>query len=103
MAKDKKPRSKSEILNQLAEATELSRKEVSSILEALEELIEQDLTKGCGIFNLPGMLKIYVYNKPATKARPGRNPQTGEEIMIPAKPASQVVKVRALKKLKGMI
>ena len=102
MAKDKL-RSKSEILNALAEATELNRKEVSAVLDALEELIENDLTKGCGTFNLPGMLKIYVHNKPATKARPGRNPATGEEIMIAAKPASKVVKVRALKKLKGMI
>ena len=103
MANDNKPRSKSDILNALAEATELSRKEVGAVLDALEDLIERDLTKGCGIFSLPGMLKIYVHNKPATKARPGRNPATGEEIMIKAKPASKVVKVRALKKLKEMI
>lgn len=103
MANDNKPRSKSDILNALAEATELSRKEVGAVLDAVEDLIEQDLTKGCGIFSLPGMLKIYVHNKPATKARPGRNPATGEEIMIKAKPASKVVKVRALKKLKEMI
>ena len=102
MAKDK-PRSKSEILNALAEATELGRKEVSSVMDALEELIQQDLTKGCGIFQLPGMLKIFIHDKPATKARPGRNPQTGEEIIIPAKPASKIVKLRALKKLKAMI
>ena len=102
MAKDK-PRSKSEILNALAEMTELNRKEVQAVLESLEDLIEQELTRGCGTFNLPGMLKIYVHNKPATKARPGRNPATGEEITISAKPASKVVKVRALKKLKEMI
>ena len=102
MAKDK-PRSKSDIINALAEATELSRKEVGAVLESLEDLIEQDLTKGCGIFSLPGMLKIYVHNKPAAKERPGRNPSTGEDIVIAAKPASKVVKVRALKKLKEMI
>ena len=102
MAKDK-PRSKSDILNALAEMTEMSRKEVSAVLDSLDELIEKDLTKGCGVFNLPGMLKVYVHNKPATKARPGRNPATGAEIMISAKPASKVVKVRALKKLKEMI
>lgn len=98
-----KPLSKTEILNALSESTELSRKEVNAVLEALEELIENNLTKGCGIFNLPGLLKIYVHAKPATKARPGRNPATGEEIMISAKPASKVVKVRPLKKLKEMI
>ena len=102
MVKDK-PRSKSDILNELAEMTELSRKEVTAVLDSLEELIEKDLVKGCGTFNLPGMLKIYVHNKAATKARPGRNPATGEEIMIAAKPASRVVKVRALKKLKEMV
>ena len=98
-----KARSKSDILNTLAEATELSKKEVQTVLDALESLIEEDLTKGPGVFNLPQMLKIYVHNKPATKARPGRNPLTGEEIMIKAKPASKVVKVRPLKKLKEMI
>lgn len=102
MAKDK-PLSKSEILNSLAETTELSRKEVSAVLEALEGLIEESLTKGSGIFNLPGLLKIYVHHKKATPQREGRNPQTGETIIIKAKPASQVVKVRPLKKLKEMI
>lgn len=102
MAKDK-PLSKSEILNELAEATELSRKEVSAVLEALEALIEANLTKGSGIFNLPGLMKIYVHSKKATPEREGRNPATGETITIKAKPASQVVKVRPLKKLKEMI
>ena len=102
MAKDK-PLSKSEILNSLAESTGLSRKEISSVLESLEGLIEENLTKGSGIFNLPGLLKIYVHNKKATEEREGRNPQTGETIIIKAKPASKVVKVRPLKKLKEMI
>ncbi|MEQ9411274.1 MAG: HU family DNA-binding protein [Fuerstiella sp.] len=102
MAKDK-PLSKSEILNALAESTELSRKEVSAVLDSLEALIEDNLTNGSGIFNLPGLLKIYVHNKKATPEREGRNPQTGETIIIKAKPASKVVKVRPLKKLKEMI
>lgn len=102
MQKDK-PLSKSDILNALAESTELSRKEVSAVLDALENLIEENLTKGSGIFNLPGLLKIYVHHKKATPEREGRNPQTGETIIIKAKPASQVVKVRPLKKLKEMI
>ncbi|APZ93176.1 HU family DNA-binding protein [Fuerstiella marisgermanici] len=102
ISKDK-PLSKSEILNELAEATELSRKDVSSVLEALEELIEKNLTQGSGIFNLPGLMKIYVHSKKATEEREGRNPATGETITIKAKPASKVVKVRPLKKLKEMI
>jgi nucleoid DNA-binding protein len=55
------------------------------------------------VFNLPGLLKIYVHTRPATKERTGRNPATGEEIKIAAKPAKKVVKVRALKKLKELI
>ncbi|MEZ6133194.1 MAG: HU family DNA-binding protein [Planctomycetaceae bacterium] len=102
MATDK-PISKSEILNSLSETTELSRKEVNAVLDALEALIEENLTKGCGIFNLPGLMKIYVHEKKATPEREGRNPATGEPIKIKAKPASKVVKVRPLKKLKEMI
>lgn len=102
MASDK-PLSKSEILNALAESTQMSRKEVDGVLQALEVLIEDNLTKGSGIFNLPGLMKIYVHEKKATPEREGRNPATGDPITISAKPASKVVKVRPLKKLKEMI
>lgn len=102
MAKDK-PLSKSEILNSLSESTGLSRKDVSSLLESLEALISKSLQGGSRTFNLPGLLKIYVHHKKAQPERPGRNPQTGEAITIKARPASDVVKVRALKKLKEMI
>jgi nucleoid DNA-binding protein len=102
MASDK-PLSKSEILNALAESTQMSRKDVDGVLQALETLIEDNLTKGSGIFNLPGLMKIYVHEKKATPEREGRNPATGDPITIKAKPASKVVKVRPLKKLKEMI
>ena len=102
MASDK-PLSKSEIFNALAESTQMSRKDVDGVLQALETLIEDNLTKGSGIFNLPGLMKIYVHEKKATPEREGRNPATGDPITIKAKPASKVVKVRPLKKLKEMI
>lgn len=101
--KSDKPLSKTDILNALAEATGQSRKEVGALLEALEALISSNVAKGPGVFNLPGLLKIYVHTRPATKARMGRNPSTGEEIPIAAKPEKKVVKVRALKKLKELI
>lgn len=101
--KSDKPLSKTDILNELAEATQQSRKEVGAVLEALEALIAKNVSKGPGVFNLPGLLKIYVHTRPATKERTGRNPATGEEIKIAAKPAKKVVKVRALKKLKELI
>ena len=99
MAATDKPLSKTEILNSLAETTELSRKEVGAVLEALEGLIEESIGKEIP-FNLPGLLKVYVHTRKAQEARPGRNPSTGEEIMISAKPETKVVKVRPLKKLK---
>lgn len=101
--KSDKPLSKTDILNALADATGQSRKEVGAVLEALETLIASNVSKGPGVFNLPGLLKIYVHTRPATKERTGRNPATGEEIKIAAKPAKKVVKVRALKKLKELI
>ncbi len=93
--------SKSEILASIAESTELSRKQVSSVLEALSGLIAKNVgKKGPGMFVVPGLLKIIVITKPATKARKGINPFTKQEQMFKAKPARKVIKVRALKALK---
>lgn len=99
-----KGRSRSETLNAIAGATGLSRKQVSSVFDCVTEILKADLgKKGCGVFKFNGLLKFTVVNKPATKARLGKNPFTGEEITIKAKPASRKVKVRALKTLNGMI
>ena len=95
------PRTKSQIFNTIAEATELGRKEVTAVLGALESLIIADLKKGTAV-KLMGM-KMTVKKKPATKARKGRNPFTGEEMTFKAKPASKAVKVRALKTLNDQI
>ena len=100
-----KPMTKSEILNQLAERTELSKKEVSAVLEELTNLIGEELSnkKGARVFNLPGLLKLYVQHKPATKEREGINRFTGEPMIYKAKPAQDVVKARPLKALKDMV
>lgn len=95
---------KTQILNELAESTELSRKQVASVLEELESLIERHIKKrGVGEFTLPGLLKIKSVKRPATKKRLGRNPATGEEIWIGPKPATIRARVTALKKLKEMV
>ena len=92
---------KTQILKALADNTGLSKKDVSSVLDELGTLIERHLKKrSAGEFVLPGLLKIQTVKKPAVKARKGLNPFTGEETMFKAKPASTVVKVRPLKKLK---
>ena len=99
-----KPRTKSEIMTALSDNTGLSRKEVGAIFNALGEVIGLDVgKKGPGIFTVPGLMKITRIHKPATKARKGVNPFTGEEQMFKAKPARNVVKVRARKALKEMV
>jgi len=95
---------KTAILKELAEKTELSTKQVSSVLQELEILIERHIKKrAVGEFTLPGLLKVKSVKRPATKKRMGRNPATGEEIMIGPKPASIRVRVTALKRLKDMV
>ena len=95
--------SKTQILDQIAESTELSRKQVAAVLDGLTDVIEAHVNKrSVGEFVLPGLLKITTVRKPAVKARKGINPFTKEEVMFKAKPATTVVKVRPLKKLKDM-
>lgn len=95
---------KSEIMSNIANLTQLAQKQVSSVILALHEIIGAHVKKGApGVFVLPGLLKIQVINKPATKARKGINPFTGEETMFKAKPARKVVKIKALKRLKEMV
>jgi nucleoid DNA-binding protein len=96
--------SKSEVLNSLATATNLSRKEVGAVLDALTGEISKSLgKKGGGVYQIPGLCKIVRKQNPAKPAREGINPATGEKIMIKAKPASTAVKVRPLKNLKDMV
>ena len=86
--------SKSEILNIIAADTTLNRKQVAAVLDSLTSLIGKSVgSRGAGVFSLPGLLKVKVIKKPATKARKGINPFTKEETMFKAKPARKVVKV----------
>lgn len=94
---------KSQLINHLSEETELTRKQISSVLESLSGAIEGHLKKnGVGVFTMPGLAKFKVVRKPATKARKGINPFTGEETVFKAKPARNVVKILPLKATKEM-
>ena len=98
------PRTKSQFISTVAEATELSKKEVVSVFDATSAIVKADLGKsGPGVVNIAGMMKILVQRKPATKARKGINPFTGEETMFKAKPARNVVKIRAMKAIKELV
>ncbi|MEX0744459.1 MAG: HU family DNA-binding protein [Phycisphaeraceae bacterium] len=99
-----KPPTKSQIHSELAEKTGLAKKDIASVFDELEAMISKNLkARGPQAFTVPGLMKIVVQKRPATKAREGINPATGEKIMIAAKPARKAVKVRPLKNLKEMI
>jgi len=100
----KKAPTKTEILRTISDETGLTRRDVDAVFDSLHGLIKKNIgRRGPGVFTLPGLVKVKVVTKPATKARKGINPFTGEEIMIKAKPARKAVKVLALKALKDMI
>ncbi len=104
LAPVKEKSSKTQILDLIATNTGLTRKQVGSVVESLTEVIEAHVKKNAvGEFVLPGLLKISTVRKPAVKARKGINPFTKEEVMFKAKPATTVVKIRPLKKLKDMV
>ena len=94
MAKAAKAMTKAQIMTQLGEMTDLPKKEVVAVLEALTCLAYKEAKKG---FTVPGLGKLVLVNR---KARMGRNPQTGETIRIPAK---KVVKFRIAKAAKDAI
>ncbi len=100
-----KPPTKTEIISNIAETVDLSKKQVSAVFEALTGEIQKAIAKrgGPGQFTVPGLCKITVQRKPATKERKGINPFTGEETVFAAKPARNVVKIRPLKGLKDMV
>lgn len=99
-----KPYTQSQLLGIISANTGLQRKEVNAVLNELRTIIGAHLKKpGPGLFKLPGLIKIVVTRKPATPARKGTNPFTGEEMVFKAKPARNVVKVRPLKQLKELV
>jgi nucleoid DNA-binding protein len=104
MANGKKAMNKSQLMTTLSEKTGLTKAQVGSVMTALGETVQKELgKKGACQFPIPGMLKLTVSKKPATKARAGVNPFTGEKIQIAAKPARNVVRARVLKQLKDAV
>lgn len=100
----KDPFTKGQTINYLAQRAGLKRGDVVQVMDSLSEVIEAHIKKqGPGIFALAGLAKFKVVRKPATKARKGINPFTGEPTTFKAKPARNVIKIRPLKKLKDMV
>jgi nucleoid DNA-binding protein len=99
-----KPMTKSEIVSGIADTTGLTKKQISSVFEAMAGQIKKSLGRnGPGAYAVPGLMKVVVVRKTATKAHKGINRFTGEETIFKAKPARNVVKIRPLKNLKDMV
>lgn len=104
-SKSAKPRSisKTDLVKALVEETQVEKKSVVAVLDAITKVIEKNLSKkGPGVIALPGLVKIQVVQKKATPAKKGVM-VLGQLRDIPAKPARKQVKVRALKALRDMI
>ena len=93
---------KGQIYGSISEKTELTRRQVAGVFDELTALAKKCL-RGSGQFAVPGLCKMVVKRKPATKARKGTNPFTGEEMMFKAKPARKTVRIRPLKAVKEMV
>jgi len=96
---------KTQLYAHISEETGLARKEVAKVFDSLGDVINGHVkSRGAGEFKVPGLLKIKVNKKPATKARKNvPNPfRPGELMDVAAKPARKVVKVLPLKALKDM-
>jgi len=92
----------SQLTAEVAERAGLSRAQAKDALAALEEVVLEEIGNAEKV-KIGNLVQLTVRLKAATKARPGRNPATGEEITIAAKPASVDVRARALAKTKAAL
>jgi nucleoid DNA-binding protein len=99
-----KKMTKSQFVTTLAEKSGLTKKQAASVLDMINEIVAQQLSKrGPGEVIIPGLLKLNVVNKPATPQHEGINPFTKEPMTYKAKAAHKVIKVRPLKALKDAV
>jgi len=99
-----KTRSKSDVYSTIAQHVGIHRRDVAAVFHAMGGMIKADLSKsGSGVFSVPGLMRVTVKRKPATKERQGINPFTKEPMTIKAKPARNVVRIRPLRALKEMV
>ena len=99
-----KAMTKSAVYQEIAASTGLTRKQIAEVFDSLSKLVKRELgKKGPGAFTLPGMAKLKLVRKPATKARQGINPFTKQPQMFKAKPARNIVRIRALKTLNELV
>jgi len=93
---------KSQLIEKIATESELAKRDVKGVLETLATIGYKELKKA-GVSLVPGFAKFVVIKKPATKARKGTNPFTGEPMMFKAKPARKIVRARPVKAAKDAV
>ena len=96
------PLTQSQLASEVAERAGLTKADAKAALTALEEVVLDELANAEKV-RIGGVVQLVVRVKEATKARPGRNPATGEEITISAKPASVGLRARPLAKAKAAL
>ena len=84
------PLTQTQLADAVAERSDLSRAEAKRALTALEEVVLEEIGKAEKV-KIGGIVQLAVRLRPAQNARTGRNPATGEEIQIAAKPASVAI------------
>jgi DNA-binding protein HU-beta len=94
--------SKSQLIERISVENEVPKKDVKGVLETLAAVGYKELKKN-GVFLVPGFAKFVVIKKPATKARKGTNPFTGEAMTFKAKPARKIVRARPVKAAKDAV
>jgi DNA-binding protein HU-beta len=90
---------KSQLIEKIAESTELGKKDVKAVIESMVTVGHKELKK-TGVFLVPGFAKFVVIKKPATKERKGINPFTKEPTVFKARPARKIVRARPVKAAK---
>jgi nucleoid DNA-binding protein len=80
----------------------MSKADAKRVLDALEDVVLEEIGNAEKV-RIGGLVQLTVRVKPAQKSRKGRNPATGEEITIAAKPASVDIRARPLAKAKGAL
>ena len=96
---------KSAIFSHIANETGLTKKDIAAVFDSMTNLIKKNISgrKSPGIFTIPNLIKIKVAKRAATKTRQGINPFNGKAMTVKGKPATKVIKVSALKRLRDMI
>ena len=96
------PLTQPQLVNAVAERADLTKADAKRALAALDEVVLDEIGNAQKV-RIGGLVQLTPRVKPATKKRQGRNPATGEEITIAAKPASVDLRARPLAKAKGAL